>query len=303
MLANNHAIPCEKQISKVNKHIVSFWMQRLVAERLESKTHYLKLIFQQTNKNWEQTLYIYLARYMGARVNKDPFETLATGLSFLTIQKNRNELQKIEALLFGQAGMLEANFEDTYFKTLKEEYTFLAKKYELNPMSGISWKFSRMRPVGFPTIRIAQFAHILYKNTRLFSKILEEENIKGIRKILKVKPSYYWHSHYRFGKESKYLEKNMGDRFVDQLIINVVCPILFLYGKHIANENYCERAIRFLEATTPEQNNIVRKYISLGVSCKSASDSQALIELNKEYCKEKQCVSCAIGNAIINTTS
>jgi hypothetical protein len=300
LLANNNWIPCEKQISKIERHTISFWLQRLVAERLESKTKYLNQILHKTNTNWEEALYIYLSRYMGARVNKDPFEALANGLPFLLIQKNRNDLQKLEALLFGQAGMLEAGFEDDYFLELKKEYKFLAIKYKLKAMSPISWKFARMRPVGFPTIRIAQFAQILYKTDRLFSQIILEDDTKGIKKIFKVRPSPYWDNHYRFGKEAKYLEKKTGNSFIDQLIINVVCPVMFLYGKHIADERYCERAIHHLESIKPEANKIVRKFNTIGVSCKTASESQALIELKSSYCNEKQCVSCAIGNSIIN---
>ena len=300
LLANNHWIPCEKHISKIENHTISFWLQRLVAERVESKTKYFNQILQKTNSNWEEALYIFLSRYMGARVNKDPFEALANGLPFLLIQKNRNDIQKIEALLFGQAGMLEAGYEDDYFLELKREYKFLAVKNKLKPMSPISWKFARMRPVGFPTIRIAQFAQILHQTDRLFSQLILEDDTKGIKKIFKVKPSPYWDHHYRFGKVAKYLEKKIGDSFIDQLIINVVCPVLFLYGKHIADERYCVRAIHHLESIKPESNKIIRKFKSIGIACKTASESQALIELKSTYCNEKHCVACAIGNSIIN---
>lgn len=300
LLANNNWIPCAKHISKVESHTISFWLQRLVAERIESKTKYLKLLLEQTNSNWEEMLYISLATYMGARVNKEPFETLAKGLPFLLVQKNRNDLQRIEALLFGQAGMLEGSFKDEYFVKLKSEYKFLVKKYKIKPMSPISWKFSRMRPVGFPTIRLAQFAQILYNIDRLFSQLILENDIKEVRKALKVKPSEYWSTHYKFGAKSKYLEKNLGDGFIDQLIINVICPVMFLYGKQTADESYCEKAIQSLEALKSEKNKVVRNFAAIGIKSKTASDSQALLELQNKYCKEKLCVSCAIGNSIIN---
>ena len=299
LLANNNWIPCEKQISKVEEHTVSFWLQRLVAERIGSKTGILKKILDQTNTNWEESLYIYLSRYMGARVNMDPFESMAKSLPYVLLQKNKNELHKIEALLFGQSGMLEAEFDDEYFKALKQEYKFLANKYGLKAIPPISWKFSRMRPVGFPTIRIAQLAQILFKNERLFSKIIFENDTMELRRIFKVKTSTYWDHHYRFGVEAKYKEKNLGDNSIDQLIINVICPIVFLYGKYIADEQYCERAIKHLETLKAEENNIVRKFKSIGISCKTAADSQALIQLRNNYCIEKQCVTCAIGNSII----
>ena len=300
LLTNDNWIPCEKHIAKVKSHTVSFWLQRLVAERVESKTQYLSNVLARTNNNWEETLFIYLSRYMGARVNMEPFESLALSMSYVLIQKNKNELQKIEALLFGQAGMLEANFEEEYFRGLKAEYTFLVKKYALKSIPPISWKFSRMRPVGFPTIRIAQLCQILFQSENLFSKIIEIEDIDELRKLFKVKASPYWNHHYRFGKESTFKEKTVGDDFIDQLIINVVTPIVFLYGKYIAEERYCFRAINHLESIKPENNKISRKFRSLGIKSTSASESQALIQLKKKYCYEKKCMTCAVGNALIN---
>jgi len=299
LLANNNWIPCEKQIVKVPQHTISFWLQRLIAERVESKTDYLKKILNQTNTNWEETLYIYLSRYMGARVNMDPFESLAISLPYLLLQKNKDDLHKIEAFLYGQAGMLEANYQSNYYKELKREYRYLSKKYDLKHIPLISWKFARMRPVGFPTIRIAQLAQILFKNDRMFSNIILEEDTNELKKLFKVKTSSFWDYHYRFGKEAKYKEKNIGDTFVDQLIINVICPVVFLYGKYIADERYCERALRHLESIKAENNNIVKKFKSIGVSCKTASESQALIELKSNYCNKKQCITCVIGSSIL----
>jgi len=299
LIADKKWIPCEKQLKTVEEHTISFWFQRLVAERVSDKTEVLKEILNQTKNNWEETLYICLCRYMGARVNMEPFESLAKSLPYVLIQKKKSELQTIEALLFGQAGMLDADFADVYFQSLKEEYKFLAKKYGLKSMSPIAWKFSRMRPVGFPSIRIAQLAQILFQNDRLFSKVIIEEDTRALRQLFKVSTSSYWDEHYRFGKEAKYREKNLGDGFIDQLIINVICPIVFLYGKYIADEEYCERSICHLETIRAEENNIVKGFKSLGISCKSASDSQALLQLKQRYCDEKQCMACAIGSAII----
>ncbi|MEM9544699.1 MAG: DUF2851 family protein [Bacteroidota bacterium] len=299
LIAEKNWIPCEKQLKQVEEHTLSFWLQRLVAERIDSKTGVIKTILDRTNTNWEETLYISLCRYMGARVNMDPFESLAQSLPYVLVQKKRNDIHLIESLLFGQAGMLEANFKDDYFQSLKEEYRFLARKYKLKSLSPVAWKFARMRPVGFPTIRIAQLAQILFQNDRLFSKIIFEEEISRLRKLFKVKTSTYWDTHYRFGKDAKYQEKNLGNGFIDQLIINVISPMVFLYGKYIADEQFCERAIGHLESIGAEENKIIRNFKSLGVSCKSAADTQALLQLKQYYCDEKQCMSCAIGSSIL----
>ena len=300
LISNNSWIPCESQLPSVAEHTVTFWLQRLVAERLESKTKYLKTILDQTNTDWEETLYICLMRYMGARVNMEPFESLAKNLPLSIIHKNKDDLHKIEALLYGQAGMLVANHEgDTYHDSLKSEYKFLAKKYALNHIPIVSWKFARMRPAGFPTVRIAQLAQILYNSEHLFSQIITAKNTKEVMDLFRATPSEYWEDHYRFGTDSIYKEKSVGQGFIELIIINVVSPILFLYGKSIGDEQYCDRAIEHLETIKSEKNKVVTNYKKLGVKVNSAADSQGLLQLKKVYCDQKLCLSCSIGNKLI----
>lgn len=300
LISNNSWIPCERQLPVVPEHTVTFWLQRLVAERLESKTNYLKSILLHTNNDWEETMYIYLMRYMGARVNMDPFESVAKNLPLSIIQKNKDDLQKIEALLYGQAGMLLATHaNDKYYEGLRSEYQFLSNKYKLNHIPPVSWKFARMRPAGFPTVRVAQMASIFYNTEHLFSQILASKDTPSIKQLFKATPSEYWKSHYRFGTDSIYREKQLGEGFIDLIVINVVSPILFLYGKSIDNEQYCDRAIEHLESLKPEKNKIITNYKSLGVNVSSAADSQGLLQLKKVYCDPKLCLSCSIGNELI----
>lgn len=300
LINNNMWIPCERSIHQVDNFTFSLWMQRLVIERLESKVQYLATILDLYQNDWEETLYIALMRYMGAKVNTEPFETLAKNLPYRTLLKNKDNLQKVEALLFGQAGMLLADFEEDYFQQLKQEYLFLAQKYTLKHISPVSWKFARMRPAGFPTVRIAQVAQILYKNLHLFSKIKEIENIDVLRSLFEVTPSEYWENHYRFGKISASKSKTLSKSFIDLIIINVFAPILFLYGKHLGEDVYKDKAIGLLEELKPEKNMIVDKYKHLGIKARSAADSQALLQLKNNYCDKKRCMSCAIGNRIVN---
>lgn len=300
LISNNNWIPCENQLPDVAEHTVTFWLQRLVAERLESKTDYLKTILDQTNTDWEETLYIFLLRYMGAKVNMDPFESLAKNLPLSIIQKNRDDLHKIEALLYGQAGMLlSTHKDDTYYEGLKLEYKFLAKKYSLTHIPPVSWKFARMRPAGFPTIRIAQVAQMLYKTEHLFSQIICAKDTTEIKELFNATPSKYWEDHYRFGTDSIYKQKSVGEGFIELIIINVVSPILFLYGKSIGDEQYCERAVEHLEALKSEKNKVITNYKNLNVKVKSAADSQGLLQLKKAYCDPKKCLSCSIGNKLI----
>lgn len=299
LISNNNWIPCESQLPSVAAHTVTFWLQRLVADRLESKTAYLQTILSLTHNDWEETLYIYLMRYMGVRVNTDPFESLAKNLPLALIQKNQDDLYKIESLLYGQAGMLMADHADPYYQSLKSEYAFLKQKYKLTHIPPVSWKFARMRPAGFPTIRLAQMAQILYHTRHLFSQIKEATNIEGVRSLFVAEPSEYWSHHYRFGTESVHKDKALSRSFANLIIINVVAPILFLYGQSIDDRNYCDRAIELLEAIKPEKNKIITNYKELGMPILSAADSQAALELKKKYCDAKRCLSCAIGNSLV----
>lgn len=301
LINNNLWIPCERSIAQVDELTISFWMQRLIIERLESKVKYLNTILGIKENDWEETLYIALMRYMGAKVNTEPFENLAKKLPYKLILKNKDNLQHIEALLYGQAGMLLAEYEDEYFQQLKQDYSFLSKKYSLTSISPVAWKFARMRPAGFPTVRIAQVAQILFHEQHLFSKIKEIEDIKVLRSLFEVTPSAYWEEHYRFGKSSTKKPKKLSNAFIDVLIINVIAPILFLYGKQVGDESFKEKAISHLEQIKAEKNKIIDKFKSLDINAKSAADSQALIQLKKAYCDEKRCMSCAIGNRIIKS--
>ena len=196
--------------------------------------------------------------------------------------------------------MLKADFKgDTYFQGLKSEYQFLSQKYTLKHIPPVSWKFARMRPAGFPTIRLAQVAQILYNTDHLFSKLIAAKNTTAIIQLFEATPSEYWEDHYRFGKESIYREKSISRGFIDLIIINVVSPVLFLYGKSIGEEAYCDRAVEHLESLKPEKNKIIRNYKSLGIKVSSSADSQALIQLKKAYCDPKLCLSCSIGSKLI----
>ena len=301
LIHNNLSIPCEKNIHNIDSFTVSMWKDRLIAERLESKSRSIKTLLDKYKYDWESAFYITLSRYMGARVNTQPFELLAELLPLTTLQKNNDNSIKVEALLFGVAGMLEANYEDDYYKTLKEEYQFLSRKYALQQVPPIMWKFSRMRPPNFPTIRLAQLAKILEKNTKMFSNVLVAKTAQELRTIFAVTASAYWDCHYRFGtlaKETR--EKELTKDFIDLLLINVVAPTLFLYGQEKADTSYCDRAISLLLELKPEKNSIIDKWKTLGLEVTSAMDTQSLIHLRKLYCDQKKCLSCNIGNKIVH---
>ncbi|MFT5763252.1 MAG: hypothetical protein ACI8X3_000671, partial [Saprospiraceae bacterium] len=249
--------------------------------------------------NWEETFYQFLAKGFGVKVNTEPFEQLAKSLPMIILSKHKTSLIQLEALLFGQSGMLENTFEEEYPIRLQKEYAFLRKKHRLNPIPGESWKFMRMRPANFPSIRIAQFATLVYQSAHLFSKILAAKNVKELENMFEVKISNYWQTHYIFDKLSIKRNKALGKNSIHLLIINTIIPFLFLYGKMNSNEGLKEKALQLLEAISPEQNAIISEWKKLGADPKSAYQTQALLQLKKHYCDKKNCLNCSIGYAIL----
>lgn len=296
---NEYWIPCQHHFYTVSTITKNLWLDRLLVERLEEKTIQIASYLTQNKNAWDITFYQLLARNFGVKVNMEPFGILAQLTPLKLFAKHKNSLFQIEALLFGQAGLLEEELEDDYPKALQKEYQFLRKKYQLHPIKKESWRFMRMRPANFPSIRIAQFATLIYQSNHLFSKILEAETIKDLEKLFKVTLSAYWLTHYLFDKASKKRKKSLGKSMIHLLIINTIVPFLFLYGTHQSMEIYRTKAFRFLEALSAEKNNIINKWKALGLDPESAYQTQALLQLKNEYCDRKRCLECAIGNRIL----
>lgn len=292
-------IPCQKQIEKVPVLVVNSTLDRLLLERLERKASTITDSLKLNNNNWEETFYRHLARNFGFKTNAEPFELLAKFLPLSYLGKHKNNLLQIEALLFGQAGLLEQHFNDKYLQTLQNEYVFLKHKFNLTPVAAHLWKFLRLRPANFPTIRIAQFAGLVFNATHLFSKILETEKLEHLKKLINTDVSDYWQSHYTFDKLSLAKSKQIGEEALNNILINTVVPFLFVYGKSKNEEKYIDRAIQFLEQIQGENNAIIKNFKTLKLPVKTAHSTQALLQLKNEYCTNKKCLHCSIGNYLL----
>ncbi len=292
-------IPCEKQISEVPSLIVNSTMDKLLLERLEKKSETIINSLALNNNNLEETFYQLLARNFGFKTNAEPFELLAKSISSIVLAKHKSNLLQIEAMLFGQAGMLEKKFEDNYPKLLQKEYLFLKQKFKLQPIDEHLWKFLRLRPINFPTIRIAQFADLVFKSTHLFSKIIETEKFNDLKTLMNVTVSAYWETHYVFDKISTKKSKNFGDDSLNTIIINTIVPFLFVYGKQKGDEKYIDRALTFLEKIDGDNNAIIKNWKTLKLPVNNAYSTQALLQLKNEYCNNKKCLNCNIGNYLL----
>ncbi len=297
-------VPCANQLKNIDNILLRSYFESLLVERLEKKYTDLKESLKLYNNNWEQLFYVNIARNFGFKSNAVPFELLAKSLPISYLAKHKNNLLQVEALLFGQAGLLDGKFNDDYSDKLKNEYKFLRQKFSLNPIDKHLWKFLRLRPSNFPTIRIAQFAELIHRSSGLFSKTLECRSVKQVEKLFSgITCSEYWQSHFTFDKVSVKHEKNTGRDAVNLIIINTIAPVLFLYGKEKNDDKYKDRAIKFLMQITGEKNSIINKWQEAGVKVNSAFDTQALLELKNSYCNFKKCLNCRIGNYLLKKSN
>jgi hypothetical protein len=305
LVNNSYTIACQDEINSLDNILVRHWLSSLVIEKLQDKSDLILKTLSETGNDWEETFYRLLSRYFGFRVNTEPFELLAKALPFRIIRKHADDIFQIEALLFGTAGMLEEGLfkdalGDAYYCRLIEEYRVLASKYSLSPIHGWLWKFSRLRPANFPTLRISQLAAMLSVTGGLFSKILEATDIRQLKDIFYIPASAYWNDHFVFGKKSKNGLKQTGSQACDILLINAVIPVLFVYGGIRDSREIRERALDFLENIHGEKNSITGEWEKAGIGSESAFYSQALIHLRNNYCRKRRCLECRIGNKLIS---
>lgn len=290
--------PCYSIFPSLSQLTVHSWLSALQVERYEQKSNLIIKRLDKHAKNWEDVFFITLARNFGFGLNGDAFEKWADSLPFRAVDKHRDNLLQVEAFFFGEAGLLEEedSVDDAYFQELRKEYVYLRRKFELPaPMSATTWRFLRLRPGNFPHVRLAQLASLYHDRQSLLSRVLEAEELEVVKKLLKSSTSSYWKEHFTFKKLSPSQEKNTGDNALNLIVINTVIPFLYAYGLHKGNDAWCERATSFLESLKAENNYVTRQWSGAGLSVRTAADSQALLQLQKEYCDKKDCLRCRFG--------
>ena len=302
LLSRETALPCVERIQEVEPLQISAWMNTLLTERLERKVSDIFIRLAQNKDDWNEAFYITLMRSFGFGNNSDAFEWLAKSLPFQIIRKQRCNSLQIEALLFGQAGLLAEALDDPYYQLLQQEYRFLQKKYNLIPVDYGSIKLLRMRPINFPHLRLAQLAAIWTHNDTLFSRILEDNRLETLKKCFDVALSEYWDTHYHFRFPSPIRKKTIGNHATNIILINTVVPILFAYGKKQQIPQYCSQALQILENIPPESNRLITNFTNAGITVKNAYDTQAIIQLVREYCEKKKCLYCRIGFCLIKSS-
>jgi len=292
-------INCENDFEIVDDFVIQNWLERLCFERLERKSIEIQKLLKASSNNWEEVLFKMLTKNFGLKVNGEAFLSLANSFDFSVVRKQQPKQTSLEALFFGQAGLLEDGLQDIYYLELKKEYQFLKQKFSLSNQNITPLQFFRLRPPNFPTVRLSQLAMLYYNQQNLFSKIMEAKSIEKLYELFKVTTSIFWETHFTFNKVSKKSKKVMTKSFIDLLLINTIIPLKFSYAKYqgiiIDNE-----IIEIFQSITSEKNSIVEKFSTLKPISKTALQSQAILQLKNEYCDKNKCLQCAVGNVLLN---
>ncbi|WP_306353247.1 DUF2851 family protein [Flavobacterium sp. '19STA2R22 D10 B1'] len=287
-------IYCEEELKKINNFIINNWQERLFFERLERKAIDIEQELRRTDNDWEAVLFYALSKNFGLNTNGEQFLKMAQSIPFTVIRKERFDILNLEALFFGRIGLLLFPKEDQYYNNLKKRFEYLQEKYQLKKIHIDSVQFFKHRPDNFPTIRLSQLASVYHSQDNLFSKIIKCHNIEELYSIFEVTTSAYWQSHYLFDRSSTWKKKKISKNFIHLIIINTIIPIQFAYAKY-RGKDAAEEIIKFLKEVPPEVNVIIDKFSRYGIKSKNAFETQALIQLKKEYCNHRRCLNCAIG--------
>lgn len=299
--ADDTQIPCASRLKDIPDFLYHLSQDRLLVERIERKSGDVERILKESKGSWEQACYWLTAHYFGGKTNAFAFELLAKVTPMRIVAKIKDNPFRVEALYMGQAGLLDGDFNDEYPKKLQREYNYLSAAYQLTPMEGHLWKFFRVRPPSFPTLRISQFSDLMSKSSNLFSKMLDAEDAGSVSKLFVVQASEYWQSRYNFDKETERSSKSLGKSLINTIIINAWIPLLYEYGVAHGAEMYKERAFNLLQQLPPEDNRITRLWKSAGIKIGNAAESQSVIQRYTEYCSRKKCLDCQLAFRIMKT--
>jgi len=292
-------VPCRNLLEVEDVGEFVLWAPSLAVERLLERNTSIRQMLHYTKWDWEEVFSQLLASALGLKVNAYAFELLAKSVPLKILLQHRSNLSIIEALLFGQAGLLNDDMKETYPQQLLQTYRFYQNKYNLKPLQSGIWKFLRMRPVNFPTIRISQLAAMIHAETIFFDDQLITRSLSDWMKRVQVTASSYWDTHYTFDKISVKQVKILGKMSASLLVINAVIPFLFCYGREKNRPLYLEKAIALLEEIPGEKSSLITNWKEIGMPVENALNTQALKQLKSAYCDKKRCLDCRIGARLL----
>ncbi|TAF32673.1 MAG: DUF2851 family protein [Cytophagales bacterium] len=293
--------PCASYTS----HLPQALQERVLLQnwigRQNRKINDIHSLYLRNHKNLEETAYQLLGQGFGLSINQEPFLRLCQQLPHKYLQKHANQAPQIEALLFGMSGLLPEQPKDDYSQALVQEFAFLSHKYNLKSHKLLlsEWKFSKLRPPSFPTVRLAHFAALMYGRQHFFAELIHAESLQELKAFFGCQPSAYWHTHYDFGKESKLLRGGLGTLFTEVLILNVVVYLGLFYAELKGISGLANKFLGFAESLKAEENKLTKFYTDRGFRAQHAAQSQGILELHKQQCLAKKCLSCGVGQYLL----
>jgi hypothetical protein len=299
-ISNPNWIPCANQLINVDQFTQFAWLESLCIERLGIKSQAIEIELIQTRHDFQEIFYRQLYRSFGFNINGHAFELLAKSMPFQVMSKHIDRNDQVEAFLFGQAGMLNQPFSDAYPVALSKEYKFLSEKYNLKAIDPKLWKFLRMRPSNFPTIRMSQLAKLLQATSGILTGLFEIKRLTDIKSFFRIEANKYWLDHSDFDKPSKPKSIRIGIASIEIILINTIIPFTFVYGKLFNKSNIQEKALMWYEEIKAEKNSIIKNFISHGLKIENAKHSQAALHLKKNYCNYKKCLECRFAHTLIH---
>lgn len=297
-LKNDQFINCERQLPAIDDFRRFQWFEKLFIERLAHRAVRIKELVSSQNNDWEALFFQLLSRSFGTKVNADAFENVARSMEQQTVRKLAKDAFQLEAVLLGQAGLLEQDHKDSYYKLLVKEFAFAKAKYKLQP-AAIPMKFFRLRPANYPTVRISQLAMLYHRSPQLFGEVLLATTKEQIYELFEIQAASYWDMHHVFDKETTSREKVLTTDFIDLLIINCIVPIKFAHAQHIGVDKI-EELITLMESVTAEKNTVISGFKKL-VPIKNALESQAVLQLKPHYCDRNKCLNCDLGITLLQS--
>jgi Protein of unknown function (DUF2851) len=301
LLNNPSVIPCKRYLNNVDDVIKQSMIERSAIQRLQTKASQILQLLKTNQGDWQETVFLVMARHFGFMVNGDPFEQLARAVTYRKLRKLNGHLLKTEAILFGQAGFLDIPQGDEYYQKLRLEFGLLTRKYDLESvrLARRQWRFLRLRPANFPTVRIAQFASFLFHQKTLSPEIFVTKDLRELRRIVSTPVSEYWRQHYRFNKQVKTRVPDMGISGTDNILINAVSPLLIAFGKYHDHQHVMDKATEILQRLPAENNSVIRTWHDLGFVIGNAFETQGALELYNEFCQRRNCLNCVIGSSLL----
>lgn len=276
---------------------------KLGFERLSRKNSDINHIFEECQQNWQQTFYTMLMRTMGGVDNKEAFTELARRVPYAILLREREVAANVEALLIGASGLLTLYPHDEYILNLKRNFSYLSTKYSITAMESSAWRLKRIYPNNHPILRLSQVASFITYTREMMDRMLACTSGDDVYNLFSCQTLPYWQTHYIPASTSPSVAKRTGRTKTDLLAINLVVQMQFAYSSYTGNERLYSRALGLLESLPAEKNSIIAQWNSFGPLARTAFDSQALLQLSFEYCRDRRCEECLVGKQILDKTA